>query len=1075
MTIKYFKNGLSRLLIVVLISVTGQSIAVEREFSVSGAVYYGVEPDLGLSDLWLATLSKQSTLKVLDRANIRTILGELSLTGVGEDSARQVRLGGLLGVEYFAWLKVYDDQVLLEIVEATTGRGLAIISRSVAKGQFPEILPELAGQAVHVIDRPPITPLRGAPAIAFSNPFFSTTNAANQVAVDQIIAGLSKSFLNSGITVLPRRFVADTIQERWRQEKGLAVEVAGKQKFLGADYVLNVAIDTTNSVEITMVEVATGRRMGKKEMPSLDEARVADGMKELNQWVMGRLTPILEQVTVLPKASTNNAYYAAPEILKSLYAGMVLHNQGRYLDALPLFKEAQSCKMFVIDETEDWIDSCYRLAGFPEIADEVSPITASYKSRGATLNAQSLPGVILLGVTAGEGIPRGMSERMGMLLVDRLHEASGGPVLASEDISGLRDEYDVLLGLDKVKGTTWRKAPPILVQNAVTAHLESENAGIRLRLCLIRNSNPTSIYDVVTSLPDNHALWSPLIDKATKKLFTCSEVGSIKWSPPQYEVLEDQQQLLAQLKKSFTPWIYLKVILRNPELKIIPREKFLDGWTAVGENWRLGLERWALRVLPEGHPDRPMLEFSVATFPIARMAIILPDMHQKLRVEFQKLADKYPAHLVGLYSRYNLLLIDMTSSNIAVTQARINLLISDLKSLENNQNKHIFAKIRKMESILRYALRLPCGILGDPFSEGGIIAVKYFNKWDDVIVSDWDTGANLPYSSSQNNLRQLKNPVEQVLVDLEALCFLHNQEAKGSDWTDIIPARFFKNIIEKYGSDSALARYTVLRYFWLINKQSPADELQVVCPVFAESVCGQIEQDSSLINSFRLECLMQSVRWWPQTPVFANACQKIKQTIQNVTSNTSYEVCRRSFAESWKVGPLKDTRWLNLCEEISGRDSDAALIEHYAPYLTRLHELYDGEVKSPAICRLYSQFGTAFFKAGRYDLAEPLFEQLVSLRDDKNRPPCDKVYAQSLFLLAFLKQRNGDSPAALRLAKEAVDYMDGHPDVLFRLLYYRDLKEGNGPGPIGFLKPRVMAFIKDVRENPRMEFKNPFK
>ncbi|MDD4102920.1 MAG: hypothetical protein PHU80_09880, partial [Kiritimatiellae bacterium] len=439
--------------------------------NLSGAVYHGNEPDLGMTDLWLATLSKQPTLKVLERAELRAILGELSLAGVSDDSARQVRLGRLLGVEYFAWIKASDEQALMEVVEAATGRGITVIPVRFAKGHFADIFPKLAEQALKAVSRPLPVPSQVAPSIAFSIPRFSVSNDTVRASVETIIADLSGAFASSGITMLSRRFAADAVQERWRQEKGLVEDISQERAFLGADYILGIAVSRTNQIEFTMIETATGRRVGRKEM-SMEEARTADGLKALKQWGLDRLKPLMERPSVLPPAAVTNGHYAAPEILKSLYAGMMLHNQGRYIDALPWFEDSKNRKIKV-DETDAWIANCYRLSGFPEIADELAEENARlyFKQGGPTLNAQSDPGVALLGVTAGSGIPRGLAERTSMLLIDRLHEAAGVTVLASEDIAGMRDEYDLLLGLEKVKGTTWRQVPPILLKEAITAHL----------------------------------------------------------------------------------------------------------------------------------------------------------------------------------------------------------------------------------------------------------------------------------------------------------------------------------------------------------------------------------------------------------------------------------------------------------------------------------------------------------------------------------------------------------------------------------------------------------------------------
>jgi len=272
------------------------------QISLSGAVYHGNEPDLGLTDFWLATLSKQATIKVLERADMRAILGELSLAGVSDDSARQVRLGRLLGVEYFAWIKASDEQALLEVVEAATGRGVTVVPVRFAKGHFADILPKLAEQAAQAVSKPPPAPSQVAPSLAFSNPRFSTSNETVQAAVEKVMADLSGAWAGSGITMLPRRFAADAVQERWRQEKGLVEDTSQGQAFLGADYILGVAVDATNRIELIMVETVTGRRLGKKEMP-LEVARTTEGLKTMKEWGLDRLKPLMKTPSILPPAA----------------------------------------------------------------------------------------------------------------------------------------------------------------------------------------------------------------------------------------------------------------------------------------------------------------------------------------------------------------------------------------------------------------------------------------------------------------------------------------------------------------------------------------------------------------------------------------------------------------------------------------------------------------------------------------------------------------------------------------------------------------------------------------------------
>lgn len=1060
------------LLLVAVIAMAGLPHAIGREYSLSGAVYHGNEPDTGLTDLWLATLSKQPTLKVLERADIRFILGELSLAGVNDDAARQVRLGRLLGVEYFAWIRAADEQALLEVVEAATGRGIKVVPMAFAKGKFAETLPALAEQAAQAVSQFLPVQTQAVASLAFAIPRISVSNDTVRAAVEKIIADLSGNLSDAGITVLPRRFAADAVQERWRQDKGLVEDATKGREFLGADYIIGAAVDASNRMELVMVETSTGRRVGRKEI-ALAEAQMADGLKALNQWGMDRLKPLPQSTLAVAPAIATNTHYAAPEILKSLYAGMVLHNQGRYIDAIPCFENSKR-RRGRGGEIDAWIISCCRLAGFAEIGEALAAET-NFKGRkvaGSAFDTQSEPGVALLGVTADEGVPRNLAERVGVLLIDCLHESSGVTVLAAEDIAGLRDEYDLLLGLDKVKGTTWRQAPPILLRETVTAHLEREKTGIQLRLCMIRNCNPTSICDVVTSLSADSAQWRSVIGKVTKELFSRGSQGLAAWSPPKPKIVEPQQQLLSQLDKSFSPQDYLKALTRDPNLTMYHEEV----------PWRWELEKWFVRVLPEGHPDRPMLEFSVASLPIMFRLHHSATVLQQSRSEFQKIADKYPEHMVGLLSRYNVALIDMTPTNFAATQKIISKVIPELRRFERQEFYNTIAAISLMDAALRYVLDLPGGRPGDIFRQGNLITVARVSisrEGDSFKIEPVPRGrkARAPFSDGDavstmtTHNQYLAKTADQMRVDLEAWCVLRDSDA--------IPVCFLKDIIEKSGPDSELTRFAVLKYFdpmmesLVFKKPGPLSEedFGAVCQVMAECLQQLPEQDRQpFIRIFKSGLF--EIGMPMKYPGLTNALQKVRQLDKTEPVKPPVEEPpRKSFEESWKLGPLKDSTWSGVCmNKEAGRNA----MEHYYPFLDRLHELYDDEVKCWSVCRLYCQFGLAFFQAQRYDLAEPLFEQIISWRDYKNRPPEQQTHALSLYLLALIKQRNGDTPAALRLAKEAVEFMDNHRQTMFNLYMFINLDGYAGWGVADELRPRASAFVKQLRENPNLSFKDPY-
>lgn len=656
---------------------------------------------------------------------------------------------------------------------------------------------------------------------------------------------------------------------------------------------------------------------------------------------------------------------------------------------------------------------------------------------------QSAPGVILLGVTAGTGMPRGLAERMGMLLIDRLHETAGVTVLASADIAGLRDEYDLLMGLEKIKGTTWRKAPPILVQNAVTAHLEPDNAGIRLRLCMIRDCNPTSIYDAVTTLPPDHAQWPDVIDKSIRLLLARKNSTATKWSPPPVIVDEKQSQLLEQLDLDYdrsdntikAPLIdvYLKALTRDPTLT---KYRSKIGW--CDEQWRLSLERWFLRVLPKEHPERPIMEFAIATLPFERYQDDpLPSVMPESRSEFKLLSDKYPSHIIGLFARYNMVLIDMTPTNFAATQEQIDRLLLKMKGFERQEYAPAINRIRIMNSALRCVLGLSSDQAVDVIYNSGcrLVTIGHIEKRD---MSLYESG--VLWGRQDFFLPRTTN---HTRVDLEAACFLR----KGA-----IPASFLLAIIQKEGIDADITQYAVLKYFSAalldpyIMREWTDEDLIGICPAFVDIFKKVQKRDQKSISIFYANAWRDR---FPKNKVATDARLKFQDAIQAAFPATFTNRFQGALDDVWRLGPLKD----RSRHDLRGMDPTHCF-DYYVQYLDRLHALYDNEPKSHIVCRMYYQFGKAFLLSGRHDLAEPLFEQIVSWRDYKDRPPETSVYAASLYCLAWLKHRRGDIPESLRWAKKTLDYIETNPQIDFRGVYNHELK------------PEVIDFIKRIRETP---------
>ncbi|MBI3985554.1 MAG: hypothetical protein HY343_01425 [Lentisphaerae bacterium] len=142
-----------------------------RSVSLTCGVYEGKEINRGLTDLLTAKLSENRDVVVVDRTSLNMVLGEKSLTMMSEDVLRQARVGRLLGIDYFVWVNAATTSAVVEVVEASTGRGVAVWRVGFEKDHLINGFPALAAEATRraLTGLPPVT--KRLPVIAFVEPF----------------------------------------------------------------------------------------------------------------------------------------------------------------------------------------------------------------------------------------------------------------------------------------------------------------------------------------------------------------------------------------------------------------------------------------------------------------------------------------------------------------------------------------------------------------------------------------------------------------------------------------------------------------------------------------------------------------------------------------------------------------------------------------------------------------------------------------------------------------------------------------------------------------------------------------
>lgn len=485
-------------------------------------------------------------------------------------------------------------------------------------------------------------------------------------------------------------------------------------------------------------------------------------------------------------------YGVMPEMLVPLYRGILLHGEGRYIDAFSKFQHASSIlgRYAPLKELLLWKQSCMRLSGFSEVAEAFVKHETELREwgiRAKRLAPDQQPGVALLGMTAPTEFPAPITTQIGMALIDSLHNVTQKPVLAGETIATLREEYDLLLGIEGVKGTTWRSAPPLLLRDAITAHVEGSPERLSLRVCRVRDYSPARISAREVLLPAARKEWEEAIRQCLVSLFDSKSDGRSPWQAPPLIVRESKRELKDRLEQQVSHADYLKLLTYEPN------PEYID------ECGGSALIRWLAPRAPDDHPATPKLAFLNASLDV--------DKGVGVQKAFEPMAAKWPTSLYGVFARHNVLLCRLRPDNFAEIETQMSQVVTTYRELQSRPQDYYRAQpFTGMAQALSFALgkggkpvdlRLNGGfLLANPRSLSGVSSQR--TGWgvrfqDDSVIEPF-TEASTP---------------GKMRIDIEAGCA--RVAARGHK-LGAIPVSFLLEVLRKNGEDSELTRYAVLKF-----------------------------------------------------------------------------------------------------------------------------------------------------------------------------------------------------------------------------------------------------------------------
>jgi len=1051
---------------------------------IAGAVYRGDAVDEALTDLLIVELSGQQDVQTLERRQLQMVLGELSLAALADDAWRQTRLGYLLGLDAFVWVTMRDGHSVTEVVEAATGRGVAVTRRNIEPDGLVDALKSLAAQAAAAAKRGPVPIDKDTPTLVIAKPILESGGTASSREIEGSLLRLAEDLGQAGVAMLHRRLLDDLIVERWMMDKGLTDAQRQHLPMLGAQYILGLrTVAGSSDLVMSLLETRTGRRIGHR-MWRVGKARSDSDRAALVAWVRQRIDPgsMKPARPDVPKPVDGDTLLQ-PETLDPFYRGVLLHNQGRYLDAAERFREAMHAdRRFA--EPYRWMQSCMVGSGFDEVGEAIGhEVDRASRDKWHGISHPRLlhaaPGVALLGVTAAPSFSSAQRVAGLISVMEGLHKATEAPVFVASDVARLRDEFDALVGLQNVAGTTWRQCPPLLFADTVTAHLERHPADVRVRLCVTHQLAPNRIAQAEIDLQDDHRAWPAQIATAGRVLLLRAADARPAWSRPPLLLSESDLPPAKLASEDYTSLRYLKCVARDGQFTDYLRYPHSNDWF---ENVIMpGLHRWFVRTLPNDSRVKPAVVFAYVSY----------YTHGEDWLEaMRSLGRTYPSDAAGVLARLNALLYDMNDENLRQTQAEYEKLLTELERHVGGISLNDLNKYRDTNRLMRRALGMadrpgrldPGGRSWATLHPGSRVGIR--------------AGGTYPAKLEIVNLDA--KPQQQAIVELAVLACVCRKELD-------IPVATVEQLFKRFAAEPDVLAYFSVTYSNKIFEnrihEMTDDQWRALAelyPLHARAVVGLLRQEPLPFTRQQLGFLIgihsRLEHFGADNAAFRQSRREVtgavlqaieQERLGKLSPLDMYALLLDIFdRESPDVSPLLeklagralagdplDDLFWRLSTHWKPHQTPKERMERYLPFYERIRRLHPKMILDERNAWYYFDFGLAFFRGGRFDLADEVLTAIAAWPEPQATVR-ETLMANTYYLLALLRQQQRNIPEALKYAKLAVEEI-GNGDVRF-VTGVGLTGSRQGRGSTGNLKSMANELLARLRSNPDAPFEYPF-
>lgn len=1062
-------NRLLRATVVWLLMLVTPSVvtAGPAQRTLAAAVYRADTHAPGLSDAFAVALA-EAGLSVVDREHLELLMAERALTGVARREAER-SLGRMLGADRFVWIDVNNDGPARLGVIDMAGRQLA----DLAIGQAGEPIDAVMRRAVDQVVAMPATPPADAdrPAVVVVRP----TNAAPEVLglMQRVIDGLP-----GRMTLLHRRLIEVVTDEQWLAEKGLAGAPSKLDALRHADVVV-VGEWEAPRLRLALIDVASGGRLASQDWPIETDPAV------ITAWIADRSMQRPE-----PPPASNQGL--SPELLDEMYDAMRLFWAGRYDEVIPAVARVRK-RDPRLAEPLLWAARAFAQADMAEYEQGIHRALAEDAPAAKYRRLRTSRGVVFLGVSTNEAAQASLANVVALRLSDDLRRLGGltpkttripgtGTVLLAGDIARLRAEFDVSVGLERTAGTTWQRAPALLRNRTIIAHLTRHTADGRLQLWLNehRGISPQARHQTITTRRPDEPL-DAWVSRAVDRHYAFRQTDARNIHHPPLTPPEPDAIILNWYSKYRTDPGRLQAFRDNPsDLSLLQRS---PGY-GLEVNTSNARDQYYDRMVPRDSPARSAVEwyklrplfFRVDSSPQGQAVLAA------YKAGLAAIAERWPTTDAGLQARYNLLLLNASHQPFETSLEQAEALLED-------SGRALQAKsIQRLCDFLRVALGHPPAKPERLDVWVGSIGLHWQEPWRNL------HGGTTPAQRHFNGLRPVDAEQARLNLLLLSHALFHNDGG--------LTVSHLRRHLQTHDASPGTVRH-VMSWYTPETRDEPLDDLQWYLTQKTELIAWALDHQtprvtlrliSQVAGTFR-NASHQNEGIEPQRAAFRRMMleaigsrPEIAKGLWNPGSLQSIfgfrhvegsadlqALLTRRALDEIKGDPFESFYWPGNGLWFSG--PDAQLLEQwYFPYesiLARKYAKLDGD-DWPLRLHAYYEFGLTYVQCNAFRRAEPLLRELLSWQGEVERsglPPFSyrTYFANAAYALAICRWHAGDHADALQAARQGLALMKERDLTVIRHL---DLP-GPSKGGHGSLKQALESLVHQLRHHPDQPFKNP--